>query len=40
MFVFSAKTIIGELQKLAPEIFYSCESAISNTTRDLFSTNR
>ena len=36
MFVFSAKTIIGELQKLAPEIFYSCKSAISNTTRDLF----
>ncbi len=36
MFVFSAKTIIGELQKLAPEIFYSCESAISNTTKDLF----
>ena len=36
MFVFSAKTIIGELQKFAPEIFYSCESAISNTTRDLF----
>ena len=36
MFVFSAKTIIEELQKLAPEIYYSCKSAISNATRDLF----
>ena len=36
IFVFSAKTIIGELQNIAPEIYSSCESAISNATRDLF----
>ena len=36
IFVFSAKTIIEELKKLAPEIYHPCKSAIKNATRDLF----
>ncbi len=36
IFLFSAKAIIGELQNLAPEIYYPCKSAIKNATRDLF----
>ena len=36
IFVFSAKAMIGELQKLAPEIYYPSKSAIKNATKDLF----
>ena len=35
MFVFKANAIINELQRLAPEIYFSCKNAIKNSTKDL-----
>ena len=35
MFVFKANTIICELQKLAPEIYFPCVSALKNAKKDL-----
>ncbi len=35
MFLFKASTILSELEKLAPEIFQSCKSALNNEVKDL-----
>ena len=35
MFVFKANTIIGELKRLAPKVYFSCKSAIKNSKKDL-----
>lgn len=35
IFLFKAKAIIGELQRLAPKVYFPCETAIRKATKDL-----